>query len=419
MWSLFAGAFGHMTENVPFDTTWYGTPGDIYSTNPFNIPHKMHADPLLPPDKPLDYLQQMMAMETAVESNRPIKSLVILVDFRPCGGMGPAFTEDEIVSVMYGTRPDTIPTVEELVNGCSHGQAIFDSNFRKVVTVQMNQCSGTGTSDVDNWSYNNCPRTTYFNRAVEERAAELGIDFSEFDYRWVVLDKGQVNEGCFYAGLATLGCWDEASDRAEPVCRMIVSGDGDYAKDPFVWFHEFGHNLGLLHSSSPLSEYGDITCAMGGFDNFPPASKCYNLPQSMKLGWKHAQYTVNGNSIHNVWKNFTIDAFNSKTRTGLRLKMFKDALFVTYRSPIGPYRFANNKPLDMGIDSNIHLVHIHRFVPVDSGAPMFMTSISPESVYVEPTFNFVIRVGGVSYGTDEVPRIAVSVCRKKQWYHCQ
>lgn len=388
-----------------------------FDPKPFGGPI-IHTEPLLPPNKTFDYLMMMMQEEAFTNTNKPIKSVVILVDFRACGGKGPAMTEKETMSVVYGSNNDSVPTVEELVKGCSHGQARFHVSQKKVATVSMNICSGEGNAEIDSWSYDSCPLSTEFNRVVEKRGQELGMDFAEYDYRWLILDKGQVNKNCFYAGLGTLGCWDETSDRSNPVCRITLSGKRKFSKDPFLWFHEIGHNFGLLHSSTPFSEYGDHTCSMGGFDSFPPSSKCFNLPQAVKLGWSKAQYTINGHNIYNRWKSFTLHAFNVRKRAGLRLKMGKNSLYVTYRIRTGAFKSANGKQLDNGIDPDLHDIQVHRMLPLDSGSPVLMTTMSPGSMYTEPTFNVVVNVAGIAVSSPGLLVAKVSVCRKKRWYHC-
>ena len=46
-------------------------------------------------------------------------------------------------------------------------------------------------------------------------------------------------------------------------------------------FHELGHNLGNMHSSTYSDEYGDCTCAMAACYGY----RCYNAPQMWRLGW--------------------------------------------------------------------------------------------------------------------------------------
>jgi hypothetical protein len=49
-----------------------------------------------------------------------------------------------------------------------------------------------------------------------------------------------------------------------------------------ILLHEWGHNLGLHHSTFNMDEYGDNTCAMGRSTNKP---LCFNAAHSHLLNW--------------------------------------------------------------------------------------------------------------------------------------
>jgi hypothetical protein len=61
-----------------------------------------------------------------------------------------------------------------------------------------------------------------------------------------------------HAGLATVGCTAGT--------RCVTWINGRYAGEAGVYFHEMGHNLGLLHSGRadiPWIDSSDGTCMMG------------------------------------------------------------------------------------------------------------------------------------------------------------
>lgn len=362
---------------------------------------------------------------TAVyKAPQTLRAMVMLVDFRKCGGQGPAITEREAYNAVFSYEADGIVSVDELLRGCSHGKTRIDPVHKTVVTIDMEQCSGQDKHG-QRWAYNECPQHLGFNLDVDRRAMQLGINLSDYDYRWVVLDKAQSSgDTCWFAGLASLGCFDEAPDRDAPVCRTIFTSDYGLVRDAYLWLHEIGHNLNLVHSSTAGAEYGDLTCSMGGFDAAVPYTKCYNMPQSLLLGWARPQHSMSPH-LYNAFRRFVLAPAATTDAIGIELAAGDAAVYVNFRpggvrthyadlvaDPTG--KLVTPDPLDVGLDTAGALpVHVHLLKASSNYKPVLVTSLGVGAEYTELATNLVIRVHAVND-----TGATVSLCRRARWYHC-
>ncbi|GFR40654.1 hypothetical protein Agub_g1239, partial [Astrephomene gubernaculifera] len=111
----------------------------------------------------------------------------------------------------------------------------------------------------------------WMNYGEDYATKTLKLNISSIKQRIAVLPN-EMNAYCPWAGLASVGCGGT---------RCFVWANGGASGDLSLYFHEMGHNLGLMHSNRVGSddEYGDYTCAMGSLYG------CYNAPNNWRMGW--------------------------------------------------------------------------------------------------------------------------------------
>lgn len=106
--------------------------------------------------------------------------------------------------------------------------------------------------------------------AADAAAQAAGIDLSQYAYKSYVLPSGS---SCGFLGAGSLGC-------AQPGgCRSWIFD----CTSVYLFAHELGHNLGMLHASSALStnfEGGDCSDPMGSC-----GVAQVNAPHKMQMGW--------------------------------------------------------------------------------------------------------------------------------------
>ena len=97
-----------------------------------------------------------------------------------------------------------------------------------------------------------------------------------------------------YAGLGMVGSLNSASTYS------WVSGYYGCYED--VYFHEFGHNIGMSHASTPTQEYGDRSDFMG----WGNAVAQINAPHVIQLGWANASRVIQSPQS----QNYTLSAMD-------------------------------------------------------------------------------------------------------------
>ena len=85
-----------------------------------------------------------------------------------------------------------------------------------------------------------------------------------------------------WAGLGDVGCMKYG-------CRMWINSE--YSQYPFVYLHEWGHNMGLGHAGTLTNVYGDDTDSMGSCCESRPL--CYNAVHLEQLEWMTPVRTMN------------------------------------------------------------------------------------------------------------------------------
>lgn len=115
------------------------------------------------------------------------------------------------------------------------------------------------------------------NQADKYAQNQLGLNLDTFKSIIYVLPAG---DGCGFGGLGSVGPCGKGTG-SEDVCRVWISGQ--IPKMISAYFHELGHNLGLMHASYMNDQYGDLTDTMGYCCNV----RCFSAPNSHKLKWSH------------------------------------------------------------------------------------------------------------------------------------
>jgi len=132
-----------------------------------------------------------------------------------------------------------------------------------------------------------------------------------------------------------------------------------------IYQHELGHNLGMMHASSPGDEYGDNTDPMGIY--FIPRVFGFNSPHRLQMGWlpDTSVQTINESGLYEI------------APLGLRsASVFAPQALLIRKPDTGEY-FVVSYRFPVGYDSNIDGLYfyrttVHRYWP---GPTVFNTFI--------------------------------------------
>jgi len=209
----------------------------------------------------------------------------------------------------------TTATMEGFYRSCSMGKTLFDKENNIVVGGIDIPCTGIAKGLTFNAT--KCGSNELYGWAnyCEAVAVERGINLSKYKHRIIILPPGVI---CAWAGLGSVNCGT--------YCYIWALGSKSMPLS--VLWHELGHNMGLMHSSTPWAEYGDTSCIMGTSD-----LNCFNAVQSWRLKWQDAIDTLDMKNMkvgeELVYNLPLVGTYNSFVRI-----RYNDltSYFVSYRS---------------------------------------------------------------------------------------
>lgn len=212
-------------------------------------------------------------------------------------------------------------------SNCSHGKVRFSEENNIIIGPIDVPC--VGQSMFGTFDSSMCDSAAIYGWMGygDKYATSLGYDLTKYTRRIALLPS---MPQCKWAGLGSVGC--------SSFCYAWVQS---YIQDvpPSIYFHELGHNLGLMHSSLGDKEYGDSSCAMGISKNV-----CFNSAHQWMLGWNKLVAEINSTNISpGKWETFIIPASQVSDKNVIRvvpnwLSTWHNAIndfFVSYRTVTG------------------------------------------------------------------------------------
>lgn len=233
------------------------------------------------------------------------------------------------------------PGMDNYLQGCSFNKIKFSPSNNIIVGPIDVPCTS------QNMNLLSCELPTlislinYLNNYAQ---TVLNIDITKYKHRLAMLPVGNA---CTFGGLGDVGC--------ASFCNTWYNGNSGLQLE--VIAHELGHNLGLMHSTTPGYEYGDGSCIMG----LSVGARCFNAPQSWKLNVSYPLITYDDLSLtSSVWNIWTIYEIMFQPNSFIKINPTWSSSFPSSMSYYISYRSK------YGYDSNllpqwINQVYIHQF----------------------------------------------------------
>lgn len=327
-----------------------------------------------------------------------IKRFTSIVIFLNICGKSPRINYDQFKSMWYTSSSSSgQSTMEGYFESCSQGYTSFLENDNYIVPNEVSvPCVGQIANTL--WNATQCSFLELYgwaNYTDHYLTYTENIELTNYSRKIYVIPN---NPKCPWIGKSNnVGC------RAGSSC--IIWLNGPVGLDTI--FHEFGHTLGLVHSSTPSSEYGDYSCAMGGVAGV----RCFNAPQNWFLGWAKPLVDLNiSNLKDNVWKSFIIPPQTSVKNNMIRVNtnwynnQTYTYYFISFRAKVN-YDVGLYKPY-------ANAISIHSYNNSDNiyyiGRPVLFKVINNKSIQVwnESVQKLAIRVNSI----DDMVSASVSVC---------
>ena len=332
-----------------------------------------------------------------------IKKITSIVIFLNVCGKSPGVDREKFKSMWYTSASVSGQnTMEGYYKSCSQGYTTFleKDNYifpNEVLVPCVGQIADTVWNATQCTFYELYGWANYTDNYLKDIA---NIDLTNYSRKIYVLPH---NPKCPWVGKAnSVGCRGSS-------CIIWLNGLTAIRLD--TMFHEIGHTLGLVHSSTPIQEYGDYSCAMGGVAGV----RCFNAPQNWFLGWAKTIADLNTLNLNeNVWKSFTIPPQTSIENNMVRVStnwtnnQTYSCYFISFRSRVnydtGLYKIYSNA------------ISIHSYNNIGKvdyiGRPILLKVLNiAGQVWIELIQKLAIRVNSIDGNNIGSVSASVSVCR--------
>jgi hypothetical protein len=329
-----------------------------------------------------------------------VKKLTSIVIFLNVCGKSPGVDHGQFKSMWHTSASvNGQNTMEGYYESCSQGYTTFLEKDNYIFPDEvLIPCVGEIAGSV--WNATQCTFYELYGwvNYTDNYMRDAGnIDLTQYSRKIYIIP---YNPKCRFVGKADIGCRG-----SPPSCKIWLNGGS--AVTLGTMFHEIGHSMGLAHSSTPIQEYGDYSCAMGGIAGV----RCFNAPQNWFLGWARTNADLNTSNLEeNVWKSFTIPPQTSVRNNMVRIstnwgdnKTYSQ-YFISFRSrvnyDIGLYKIYSNA------------ISIHRYNNLGKtsymGMPVLLKVLKiVDQVWIESTQKIAIRLNSINDGVSA----SISVCR--------
>jgi len=242
-----------------------------------------------------------------VQPPKNIRAVVSVLDI-----CGQSFVENPVARlkpILFGSNM----SLQSVFNICSRGKTQFTNTTVYVVPQRIPIYSTCYTMSCD------------FYRWADDADAWITKHTSHGVQNHMIYVLPNTTS-CPWAGLGYTSCSSYPKYR----CRVWINGIAADSMD--TYFHELGHNIGLLHANSISAEYGDASCAMG----YCCWSRCYNAPHNEQLGWASPLFTLDTTQKRQTRRTYmyVLPAARSKEKTYLRIHTPSQWIYVEYRKRV-------------------------------------------------------------------------------------
>lgn len=206
---------------------------------------------------------------------------------------------------------------------CSFNATKFSNDSNIVIGPINVPCMGF--SSYGQFDSNSCNSASIFGwmSYAESYARDvLKVDITKYNHHIAVLPEVP----CNWAGLGTMGC-------GSACYTWILAKNAKLS----TFFHEFGHNLGLMHSSSDGYDYGDASCTMA----FTPHVTCFNAAHNALLKWATPVSVISPKA--NTSFDVRIPGSQRTVRNYVHVLGARRSLYISYRVSYGYDTFISSE----------------------------------------------------------------------------
>lgn len=243
-------------------------------------------------------------------------------------------------------------SVAELFRESSHGQVVLTGDVASVTIPATSQSA----CDYFGWA-----------SAALAAASNQGIDVASYQHRLYVMPLSTCEAAgfAFVGGPAPTDAW---------IFSCAIRG---------IYAHEFGHNLGMDHASTPTNELGDETDPMTFSDVW---LRGVNAPHQHQLGWlgDTGLQTITQSGTYTIGPLAT--ALDGRPKAVRLLKADTgDYYYFSYRTSVGFDRSIALAAIDR--------VSVHRYRGDGSGTRTFLlTALGDGESFTDPVNGIAVSV---------------------------